>query len=129
MKKFRVKEIWDNGRIVYPPELHINASRRTLERGDIVEGPAYSIAVLHPYKEFYTMSEDSYSEENSSSLVLKVTGKKRSFLLAGDIEEEAEEDISHLKAWLPAMSLKFPITGAGHRQRMISLGRSPRRSR
>ena len=79
MKKFRVKEIWDNGRIVYPPELHINASRRTLERGDIVEGPAYSIAVLHPYKEFYTMSEDGYSEENSSSLVLKVMGKRSPF--------------------------------------------------
>jgi|MudIll2142460700_1097286.scaffolds.fasta_scaffold23855_1 competence protein ComEC len=112
MKKFRVKELWDNGRIVYPPELHITAGRRTLERGDIVEGPAYSIAVLHPYKEFYTMSEDSYSEENSSSLVLKVTGEKRSFLLAGDIEEEAEEDISHLKAWLPADIIKIPHHGS-----------------
>jgi competence protein ComEC len=112
MKKFRVKEIWDNGRIIYPPELHINASRRTLERGDIVEGPGYSIEVLHPYKEFYTMAEDGYSEENSSSLVLKVIGKKRSFLLAGDIEEEAEEDISHLKAWLPSDVIKIPHHGS-----------------
>jgi competence protein ComEC len=54
------------------------------------------------------MSEDSYSEENSSSLVLKVTGKKLSFLLAGDIEEEAEEDISHLKARLPGDVIKIP---------------------
>jgi competence protein ComEC len=112
MKKFRVKELWDNGRIIYPPELHINASRRTLERGDIVEGPGYSIAVLHPYKEFYTMSEGSYSEENSSSLVLKVKGGKRSFLLAGDIEEEAEEDISHLKALLSSDVIKIPHHGS-----------------
>ena len=35
MKRFSVKEIWDNGRIFYPPELHINAHHRILERGDI----------------------------------------------------------------------------------------------
>lgn len=112
MKKFNVKELWDNGRIVYPPELHINASHRILERGDIVEEAAYRIAVLHPYKEFYTLSEDRYSEENSSSLVLKVTGKKRSFLFTGDIEEEAEEDIANLKAWLPSDVMKIPHHGS-----------------
>jgi competence protein ComEC len=112
MKKFRVKEVWDNGRIVYPPELHINAGHRKLERGDLAEGPEYSIAVLHPYKEFYTMSEDNYSEENNSSLVLKVKGKKLSFLLAGDIEEEAEEDISQLKAWMPSDVIKIPHHGS-----------------
>ena len=74
--------------------------------------PAYRITVLHPYREFYTLSEDSYSEENSSSLVLKVMGKKRSFLFAGDIEEEAEEDIAHLKAWLPSDVIKIPHHGS-----------------
>jgi competence protein ComEC len=112
MKRFTVKELWDNGRILYPPGLHINSRHRVLERGDIVEAAGYKITVLHPYKEFYTLSEDSYSEENSSSLVLKVTGEKRSFLLAGDIEEEAEEDIAHLKKWLLSDVMKIPHHGS-----------------
>ncbi len=57
----------------------INTGHRTLERGDMVATPAYRITVLHPYREFYTLSEDSYSEENSSSLVLKVTGQTKVF--------------------------------------------------
>jgi len=112
MKNFNVHEIWDNGRISYPPDLHITARHRILERGDSVETAAYRIVVLHPYREFYTLSEDRYSEENSSSLVLKVMGKKRSFLFAGDIEEEAEEDIAHLKAWLPSDVIKIPHHGS-----------------
>ena len=112
MKRFTVKEIWDSGRIIYPMELPVNTVHRRLERGDIVETAGYRITVLHPYREFYTISEDSYSEENSSSLVLKVTGKKKSFLLAGDIEEEAEEDIAHLKKWLPSDVMKVPHHGS-----------------
>lgn len=112
MKKFTVKELWDSGRILYPPEMHINASRRILERGDIIEAAGYSITVLHPYKEFYTLSDKSDSEDNNSSLVLKVTGGKRSFLFTGDIEEEAEEDIDHLRAWLPADVIKVPHHGS-----------------
>ena len=112
MKRFTVKELWDNGRILYPPALRINSSHRILERGDIVEAAGYRITVLHPYREFYTLSEDSYSEENSSSLVLKVTGEKKSFLFTGDIEEEAEEDVAHLKAWLPADVIKIPHHGS-----------------
>ena len=112
MKRFTVKEIWDNGRIVYPMDLPVNTIHRTLERGDIVEAAGYRITVLHPYKEFYTLSGDSYSEENSSSLVLKVEGKKKSFLLAGDIEEEAEEDMSHLNKWLSSDVLKVPHHGS-----------------
>ena len=112
MKRFTVKELWDSGRISYPPELHINASRRTLARGDIVEEAAYRIMVLHPYKEFYSLSDKSDSEENNSSLVLKVMGKTRSFLFAGDVEEEAEEDIAHLKGWLPADVIKIPHHGS-----------------
>ncbi|PKL52324.1 MAG: DNA internalization-related competence protein ComEC/Rec2 [Nitrospira bacterium HGW-Nitrospira-1] len=112
MKRFNVKEIWDNGRILYPPELDITASHRTLERGDTIEAAGCRIETLHPYREFYTLSEDSYSEENSSSLVLKVTGKARSFLFAGDIEEEAEEDIAHLNKWLQSDVLKVPHHGS-----------------
>jgi competence protein ComEC len=112
LKKYDVKEIWDNGRMSYPDGMHINARHRMLERGDTVEADGYRIAVLHPYEEFYTLSENSYSEENSASLVLKVTGKARSVLFAGDIEEESEEDIAHLKIWLPSDAIKIPHHGS-----------------
>ena len=112
LKKYHVKEIWDNGRIYYPDDMQINARHKMLERGDTVEADGYSIAVLHPYGEFYTLSENSYSEDNSASLVLKVTGKAKSVLFAGDIEEESEEDISHLKRWLPSDAIKFPHHGS-----------------
>ncbi len=112
MKKFRVHELWDSGRIIYPMELPVNTVHRILSRGDIIEAAGYEVTVLHPYKEFYTMAEDSYSAENSSSLVLKITGKKKSFLLAGDIEEEAEEDLAHLNKWLASDVIKIPHHGS-----------------
>jgi competence protein ComEC len=112
MKRFTVKEIWDSGRISYPLDRLVNTVHRTLERGDVFEADGYRITVLHPYKEFYTLSEDSYSEENSSSLVLKIAGERKSFLFAGDIEEEAEEDIAHLKTWLASDVMKVPHHGS-----------------
>jgi competence protein ComEC len=112
LRRFKVKEIWDNGRIFYPQDLPANVRHRMLERGDILEAEAYRITTLHPYGEFYSFSGDSYSEENSSSLVLKITGKKKSFLLAGDIEEEAEEDLAHLKKWLRSDVIKVPHHGS-----------------
>lgn len=112
MKKFSVKELWDSGRISYPLDRPVNMVHRALARGDVVEAAGYSIAVLHPYKEFYTLSDKSDSEENNSSLVLKVMGKKRSFLFAGDVEEEAEEDMAHLKKWLLSDVLKIPHHGS-----------------
>ena len=112
IKKFRVAELWDNGRIIYPVEMPLSKIHRTLERGDMVEAAGYRITVLHPYREFYTLSGDSYSEENSASLVLKVEGKKKSFLFAGDVEEEAEEDMAHLDGWLPSDVIKIPHHGS-----------------
>lgn len=112
MKRFTVKEIWDNGRILYPQEMHITANHRALERGDIIETDSYRITVLHPYKEFYTLRDNTHSEENNSSLVLKISGKKKSFLFTGDIEEEAEEDIAHLRKWLQGDVIKIPHHGS-----------------
>lgn len=54
MEKFQTREIWDNGRIVYPEEMGLKAKRRTLERGDMIDAGDCSITVLHPYREFYT---------------------------------------------------------------------------
>ncbi len=112
MKRFNVREVWDNGSIVYPQGLANKTRHRTLERGDVIEADAYKITVLHPYREFYSLRDDAHSEENNSSLVLKISGKKKSFLFTGDIEEEAEENILHLGKWLPADVIKVPHHGS-----------------
>lgn len=109
--RFKVKEMWDSGRIIYPEGNSTGIVHRILERGDIIEGNGYKMYVLHPYKEFYTMSGDSDNGGNNSSLVLKIEGRKKTFLFTGDIEEEAEEDIIHLGKWLKSDVLKVPHHG------------------
>ena len=113
--RFKVKEMWDSGRIIYPEGNSTGIVHRILERGDVIEGKGYKIYVLHPYKEFYTMSSDSDNGGNDSSLVLKIEsasgGRNKSFLFTGDIEEEAEEDIIHLGKWLKSDVVKVPHHG------------------
>ncbi len=109
--RFKVKEMWDSGRIIYPEGSSAEIVHRILERGDVVEGKGYKIYVLHPYREFYTMEGGSDNEGNNSSLVLKIEGSKKSFLFTGDIEEEAEEDIIHLGKWLKSDVIKVPHHG------------------
>jgi beta-lactamase superfamily II metal-dependent hydrolase len=48
---------------------------------------------------------------NNSSLVLRIAGKKGSFLLAGDVEKEAVEDVRHLGEVLRSDVLKLPHHG------------------
>jgi competence protein ComEC len=108
-KRLRVREVWDNGMISYPGT---DLPRRTLERGDIVESGYCSFTVLHPYRGFYTVAGNVYEEANNSSLVMKISGRRRSFLFTGDVEEEAEEDISHLGKWLPSDVIKIPHHGS-----------------
>jgi competence protein ComEC len=91
MEKFRVKEIWDNGRIIYPRKMGLKAKRRILERGDIIDAGDCRITVLHPYKEFYTRDGNEYEE---------------------DTGEEAEQDIAHLAKWLHADVIKVPHHGS-----------------
>ncbi|HBR22075.1 MAG TPA: DNA internalization-related competence protein ComEC/Rec2 [Nitrospiraceae bacterium] len=108
---FKVKEMWDSGRIIYQEGNSTGIVRRILERGDVIEGEGYKMYVLHPYKEFYTMNGDSNNGGNNSSLVLKIEGSKKSFLFTGDIEEEAQEDIIHLGKWLKSDVVKIPHHG------------------
>lgn len=110
MSRFKVKEIWDNGHIGYPSDVKV--LHLALERGDEVETDRYSIVVLHPYRKFSPSDGSEYDMENNSSLVLKISGKRRSFLFAGDIEKEAERNLTHLKAWLRSDVIKVPHHGS-----------------
>jgi competence protein ComEC len=104
---FRVKEIWDNGRILYPNKMET----RSLMRGDVIEGNGYRICALHPYPEFYTMEKSECVSENNDSLVLRIEGNALSFLFTGDIEEEAEQDVAHLGRWMRSNVMKIPHHG------------------
>jgi competence protein ComEC len=110
-ERFRVHEIWDNGKTVFPGYAY-RIPRRSLSRGDVLEGKGYHILVLHPYKEFYTMYGKAYQEENNDSLVFRLQGDSASFLFTGDIEQEAADDILHLGGWLRSDVMKVPHHGS-----------------
>jgi len=112
IKQFRVKELWDNGKLLYPEGFLDGLVHKTLKRGDFIEKDNYSIYILHPYNGFYTAYGDRNTEENNDSLVLKIKGRHKAFLFTGDIESEAEEDISHLGRWLKSDVIKVPHHGA-----------------
>jgi competence protein ComEC len=128
-ERFRIREIWqgcpqigpnpkqDAGSEVaadlptdqgLPPQ---SVVYRALERGDTINGAGYEIDVLHPYKQFYTLDNNEFIAENNASVVLRVKGKKHAFLLAGDVEEEAEDNLAHLGKWLKSEAIKIPHHG------------------
>lgn len=111
IKNFKIKEVWDNGMLIYPEELPEDIIQKKLKRGDVFEGDGYKIVILHPYDGFYTMKSKG-NDENNNSLVLKIQGAKKSFLFTGDIEEEAQEDLSHLGDYLESDVLKVPHHGS-----------------
>jgi len=113
IKRFEVREVWDNGRLIYPEDFlaHANIEHKTFVRGDVIEGKGYSMYVFHPYSEFYTMYENEYVGANNDSLVIKIKGKNTSFLFPGDVEEEAEEDLLSLGKWLKSDVIKVPHHG------------------
>lgn len=110
IKNFNVKEIWDNGKLIYPKEFK-ELRIRKLQRGDVIEGNGYRITVLHPYNGFYTMYSSS-SDENNDSLVFVIHGNKNSFLFTGDIEKEAEDNLVHLKRYIKSNVMKVPHHGS-----------------
>jgi competence protein ComEC len=112
IKRFKVKELWDNGRLIFPENFLANIKHRRLNRSDMIGGKGYSIYVFHPYPEFYTMYGNENIEADNDSLVLKIEGKNESFLFTGDIEREAEEDVLHLGRWLKSSVIKVPHHGS-----------------
>jgi competence protein ComEC len=118
MDNFDVREIWVNGRIPSEADqffrkiLVKNLPYRVLKRGDLLEAKDYRMYVFHPYDEFYADSpRGEFSNINSDSLVLKLESGDASVLFTGDIEREAEENLSHLGKWLESTVLKVPHHG------------------
>lgn len=109
-ERFRIGQVWHSSKMLMA-ESSAHAEPRALERGDVIEGKGYIISVLHPYPEFYTLRGNTHVEENNDSLVLRISGRNGSFLFAGDVEYEAEDDMLHLGKWLESDVLKFPHHG------------------
>jgi len=115
---FNVREVWSNGNFITGEKLFLHISEkmqvmhRVLKRGDMLERDNYKITVLHPYQSFYADSpRGDFSDENSSSVVLKIEAENISVLFTGDIEEEAEQDLLYLDEWLKSDVIKVPHHG------------------
>jgi competence protein ComEC len=106
-----VRQIWDNGRLEYPPDFPGDVPRRTLGRGDVIEGEGYSIRVLHPYRGYRPRSGGKGSYYNDSSLVMKVEGRGGSVLFIGDIGSGAMKDLIPLGERLRSDVLKLSDNG------------------
>ena len=111
LDKFPVGQLWDSGRIAYPEGIAVPSMHRILERGDVIETGNYSMRVLHPYEGFAAVDSDAYEEDNNASLVLRIAGKGHAVLFAGDVEEEAEDDLAHAGSWLRSEVIKIPHHG------------------
>ncbi len=108
LERFKVKEIWDNGFLIYPANM--NTPVRSLARGDIIEADGMEILVLHPYQGFYSSSERG---GNEYSLVLSVKGRNGAgLLLTADIEGEAGDELLYLQKWLRSEGLKISHHGS-----------------
>ncbi|GBD97892.1 MAG TPA: DNA internalization-related competence protein ComEC/Rec2 [Nitrospirae bacterium] len=118
MDNLDVGEIWFNGRRsdesleFFQKMEEKDIPYRILARGDMLEAKGYKIYALHPYDEFYADSPRArFSNQNSASLVLKIENNDVSILFTGDIETEAEENLTRLGGRLKSDIIKVPHHG------------------
>lgn len=95
LKDFKIKEIWDNGMLLYPEDITKNIKIRSFQKGDVISGKGYKITVLHPYEGFYPLSSQG-NVDNNFSLIFKVQGRHKSFLFSGDAESDALDSVAQL---------------------------------
>ncbi len=106
--QYDVDEVWDNGGVDYPEDFPTGPARRSLKRGDSVRGEGYAIEVLHP-------PGGCSGSRNDCSLVMKVTGKRSSFLFLGDIGPGAMRELLPLGEKLASDVARFSDHGAWER--------------
>jgi competence protein ComEC len=115
---FDVREVWDQGWIEYEDGgLLASLPKRTLRRGDAIEGEGFSLHVLHPYEGYESERDlDGEGAVNDRSLVFRFEAGGASFLFTSDIGEGAVMDMLHLpRRWLRSDVLKAPHHGLGPR--------------
>ena len=110
-EQFHVKEIWDSGRLLLPDRLKY-IPHRSLNRGDVIEGLGYRISVLSiRIPDSIPQPEENIMQLTTTLWFSGLKAARSSFLYAGDIETEAEDDILYLGRWLKSNVLKVPHHG------------------
>jgi competence protein ComEC len=118
LDNFEIGEVWATMNSAYTAREFFDSvaakgiTVRTPVRGDVISATGYRIYVLHPYDEFSAGSpRGDFSDENSSSMVLKIESEGTSILFTGDIEDEAEGNVLDLGKWLKSDIIKVPHHG------------------
>ncbi len=108
IKDFDVKEVWDNGELLYS-FLPSGIKHRCLKAGDILKTSTSSFTVLHPFKGYYNRTG---ADDNNNCLVVKYAEGPLSVLFTGDIEMDAEASLLRLKNYLESTVLKVAHHGS-----------------
>jgi competence protein ComEC len=108
-QSFPVREVWDNGLIIYSPPLKSTVIHRSLRAGDTISMGTSQFLVLHPHREYYSLSGD---EENNNSLVVRFQDDNLSALFTGDVEADAENATLSLRKFMKSDVLKVAHHGS-----------------
>ncbi len=108
LKDFTVKELWDNGEIIYGwlPE---KIKHRRLQKGYVLKTRQALFTVLHPYKGYYNLTG---ADDNNHCLVIRYAEGPLSVLFTGDIEKDAEAVLLSLGRQLRSTVLKVAHHGS-----------------
>lgn len=108
LKEFTVKELWDNGEIIYGwlPE---KIKHRRLQKGYVLKTKEALFTVLHPYRGYYNLTG---ADDNNHCLVIRYAEGSLSVLFTGDIEKDAEAALSGSGRQLRSTVLKVAHHGS-----------------
>ncbi len=116
VENFRIKEFWeslspaeDKAYRAFKKNLSPKTIKKELFRGASLQIGKANIKILHPEKP----ESPPFSVHNNQSLVMMVTFRETSFLLTGDAEYQAEQEIMSYYQDIECQVLKCPHHGSG----------------
>jgi len=118
---FRIDEFWENGQDCFStPCLNLMeiVRRRRIPWVTVNDASpprwinGVKVEVLNPFRHWMMGGEYLWSQANNRSIVLKITYKNHRFLLTGDIEGEAEDQLVQSGKDLRSEVLKVPHHGS-----------------